>query len=104
MSWRDHIHPAADLFPMMSEPELRQLGEDIKKNGLRTPILKLHSRWAGRGFQPQNFPRENLASKSADIDELVAWVNRGADYLQMRYGDHPLLAAGKALRHALRAA
>jgi hypothetical protein len=32
MSWRDHIkvHQAADLFPMMSEPGLRELGEDIK--------------------------------------------------------------------------
>ena len=36
MSWRDHlpVHPAADLFPLMSESELRELGEDIKKNGL----------------------------------------------------------------------
>jgi DNA-binding Lrp family transcriptional regulator len=34
--WRDHIkvHPAADLFPMMSDDELRALGEDIKKRGL----------------------------------------------------------------------
>jgi DNA-binding Lrp family transcriptional regulator len=32
------VHPAADLFPMMSEPELRSLGEDIKKNGLLSPI------------------------------------------------------------------
>jgi hypothetical protein len=41
MSWRDHlpIHPAAELFPPMSEPELRELGEDIKANGLRTPIV-----------------------------------------------------------------
>jgi hypothetical protein len=40
-SWRDHlkIHPAAELFPSMSEPELRELGEDIKKNGLRQPII-----------------------------------------------------------------
>jgi hypothetical protein len=35
VSWRDHlpIHPAADLFPLMSESELRELGEDIKKRG-----------------------------------------------------------------------
>jgi DNA-binding transcriptional regulator YhcF (GntR family) len=36
MGWRDHIkvHPAADLFPMMSDAELKVLGEDIKKYGL----------------------------------------------------------------------
>src|SRR5262245_18832841 len=40
MSWRDtiKIHPAADLFPMMSDDELVALGEDIKRNGLITPI------------------------------------------------------------------
>ncbi|MBB4478443.1 ParB/Srx family N-terminal domain-containing protein [Rhizobium etli] len=38
--WRNFIkvHPAADLFPTMSEPELRELGENIKRNGLRLPI------------------------------------------------------------------
>ncbi|ASY70304.1 hypothetical protein [Sinorhizobium fredii] len=38
--WRDviKVHPAAGLFPMMSERELRELGEDIKRNGLRLPI------------------------------------------------------------------
>jgi hypothetical protein len=40
-SWRKHLkmHPAAELFPPMSEPELRELGEDIKAHGLRTPIV-----------------------------------------------------------------
>jgi hypothetical protein len=35
-SWRDHlkVHPACDLFPLMSQDELKALGEDIKKNGL----------------------------------------------------------------------
>lgn len=39
-SWRDQIkvHPAADLFPMMTPDELKALGEDIKKNGLTSPI------------------------------------------------------------------
>jgi hypothetical protein len=40
-AWRDHlaVHPAADLFPLMSERELRDLGEDIKKNGLQSSII-----------------------------------------------------------------
>src|SRR5690242_10113533 len=39
-SWRQvyAIHPAANLFPMMPEDELRKLGEDIKANGLKEPI------------------------------------------------------------------
>jgi hypothetical protein len=44
-SWRDvlPVHPAAEMFPMMSEAELRDLGKDIKKNGLKYPIIK----WTG---------------------------------------------------------
>jgi hypothetical protein len=41
MTWRDilPIHPAAELFPLMSPDELRELGEDIVKNGLTSPIV-----------------------------------------------------------------
>ena len=42
-SWRDvlPIHPAAELFPLMAETDpaaLKELAEDIKKHGLRSPI------------------------------------------------------------------
>jgi hypothetical protein len=39
-SWRDvlPIHPAAELFPLMSPGELRALGEDIKTNKLHEPV------------------------------------------------------------------
>ena len=44
MGWRDDckVHPAADVFPMMSDKELADLGEDIKKNGQQIPILFWH--------------------------------------------------------------
>jgi protein gp37/polyhydroxyalkanoate synthesis regulator phasin len=40
-SWRDVflVHPAADMFPMLPEEKLRELGEDIKKNGLHEEIV-----------------------------------------------------------------
>jgi hypothetical protein len=40
MGWRDdwEVHPAADVFPMMSDEELEKLGQDIKENGLKVPI------------------------------------------------------------------
>jgi ParB-like chromosome segregation protein Spo0J len=33
------VHPAAELFPMMSEEELRALAEDIRVNGLQQPVV-----------------------------------------------------------------
>ena len=35
--WRAQlkVHPAAELFPLMSQDELRELANDIKKNGLK---------------------------------------------------------------------
>jgi hypothetical protein len=39
-SWRNAlpIHPAAELFPLMMPDELKALGEDIKKHGLKIPV------------------------------------------------------------------
>ena len=39
-AWRKtyKVHPAADVFPMMSDEELDELGEDIKANGLNVPL------------------------------------------------------------------
>jgi ParB-like chromosome segregation protein Spo0J len=34
------FHPAADLFPLMSETELKEMADDIKKRGLIFPIVR----------------------------------------------------------------
>ena len=38
--WRDRlpVHPAAELLPLMSKDELRELADDIKRNGLIEPV------------------------------------------------------------------
>ena len=43
-SWREviKIHPAADLFPLMSPEELRVLDNDIKANGMHQPPVFAH--------------------------------------------------------------
>lgn len=42
--WRDlyEVHPAADVFPLMSDEELDALAQDIKQNGLRQPLTYEH--------------------------------------------------------------
>jgi hypothetical protein len=42
-SWRDSlkIHPAADLFPLMGPDELKEIGKDIEKNGLKRHISQI---------------------------------------------------------------
>lgn len=34
------VHPAAELFPMLPEAELRELADDISKHGLLVPIIR----------------------------------------------------------------
>jgi hypothetical protein len=50
-SWRDliKVHPAADLFPMMHDAELDELGRDIIKNGLGVGIVL----WAAHPLSPR---------------------------------------------------
>jgi hypothetical protein len=69
-SWRDLIpvHPAADLFPMMSEAELRVWGEGMKKNPGLTVIL---TTWA--------------ASQNDDEIQLIDGRNRLAA-MELVYG------------------
>jgi hypothetical protein len=44
--WRSHlkVHPAAELFPLMTKDELAELADDIKNNGLKEPVILGHGR------------------------------------------------------------
>jgi ParB-like chromosome segregation protein Spo0J len=35
------VHPAAEMFPLLAEGELRELAEDIRQHGMRQPIAML---------------------------------------------------------------
>ena len=39
--WRDilKIHPTAEMFPLLSEAELKELSDDIEAHGLQTPVV-----------------------------------------------------------------
>lgn len=37
------VHPAADVFPLLDDQELKELAEDIKLNGLKDPIVLNHN-------------------------------------------------------------
>ena len=50
------VHPAADVFPMMSDEELAVLGENIKKNGLTSPVVF----WLIPDGKGENNPDTNL--------------------------------------------
>src|SRR5262245_53277635 len=56
-SWRDvlPVHPAADLFPLMSEAELRELGKSIQTKGLNYQIVLWRDPGKGDGKKPAEF-------------------------------------------------
>jgi hypothetical protein len=57
-NWRDHlkVHPAADLFPLLSEQELKELAEDIRKNGLQQPItVSIESIYIDEATKPTSY-------------------------------------------------
>ena len=78
LSWRDvlPVHPAADLFPMMSEAELRELGEDIKKNRLLEAIIL----WTPGHANEKNCPVYLLDGRNRlDAMEMIGIKTIGPD-------------------------
>jgi hypothetical protein len=82
-TWRDTlpIHPAAELFRLMEEPELREVGEDIKARGLKSPVAV----WKGQLIDGRN---------RLDAMELVGIKfeigGHGPNYLYLKSDDPAL--------------
>jgi hypothetical protein len=74
-SWRDvlPVHPAAELFPVMSEGVIKELGEDIKKNGLRSPVV-LWRDYEGHLSLLDGRNRLDAKLSKANIDDLRKWA------------------------------
>jgi hypothetical protein len=81
-SWRDviNVHPAADKFPMMTEAELRELGEDIKANGQQAAITMFESdkgeRWLLDG-------RNRLDAMELVGLEVIGEISAGEHWLSV---------------------
>jgi|SoiMethySBSTD1v2_1073268.scaffolds.fasta_scaffold64593_3 hypothetical protein len=70
MTWRDKykVHPAADVFPMMSDEELEALGQDILENGL----LRAHQNHACPQGEANRRERIQSAEKCSSM-AAIAW-------------------------------
>ena len=83
--WRDNIkvHPAADLFPMISEAELRELGEDIKANGLRNRIVFWGERLGSEAFLLDGRNRlaamEMVGLPTTNLNRTTVYGGEGVD-------------------------
>ena len=79
-SWRGRIkvHPACELFPMMSPAELYELSEDIRKNGLASDIaIEPRHRPKFRGTAP-NITAQ-VAARVRDLQQQPTPTNEGDD-------------------------
>jgi ParB-like chromosome segregation protein Spo0J len=86
LAWRDvlPVHPAADLFPMMSDSELKEFADDIATNGLQQRIkLRVH-----KGRKPEVVDGRNrlsaleLAGK-APVKSDGSWMAKYFDEIEL---------------------
>jgi hypothetical protein len=85
-SWRAvlPVHPAADLFPLMSESELQELAGDIIKHGLRYPVILCRKNKSGKPYLLDGRNRldamESVGISPFDRDgKLRHWSEREGD-------------------------
>jgi hypothetical protein len=75
-SWRDvlKVHAAAEMFPLMSPDELKELGRDIKKNGLTAPPVQ----WVDRNGEAYLLDGRNRLDAMEAVGIVVVEVTPGS--------------------------
>lgn len=95
------VHPAANVFPMLSQDELAELANDISENGLRDPIVLQEIDGEPVLIDGRN---RRAACKLAKVDPEVRWLN-GEDatsFIWSTNGTRRHLNAGqRALAYAM---
>jgi hypothetical protein len=97
------VHPAADMFPMMSDAELAALAADIAEHGLREPIA-WHTKPGSRA-KPQLLDGRNRLAAIDRIGEpkrrqqLKTQVNPDTGYLCRVIHDEPYVYVVSANLH-----
>jgi hypothetical protein len=86
-NWRDHlkVHPAADLFPLLPEDELKELAEDIKAHGLQVPLVMWTSPDPSEKYEALLDGRNRL--DAAAMAGLLTVVDDGLRIRTERYPD-----------------
>jgi hypothetical protein len=86
-SWRDvvKVHPAAELFPLMSKEELHELAADIKKNHMRQRITFTLDGQLVDGRNRLDALALNGADVARSVERIVSFI-RGNDKTFVRDG------------------
>ncbi len=71
--WSKKAHPAANLFPMLSDYKLDEMSADIKANGLHDPIILTHD---GEVLDGRN---RLVACQRAEVEPDFEYWNRADD-------------------------
>jgi ParB-like chromosome segregation protein Spo0J len=93
------VHPAAELFPMMGDDDLRQLAEDIKANGqqesciiYRGLLLDGRNRWKAcelLGIEPETAERDDEPS----FDPIAFVISRNLHRRHLTESQRAMVAA-----------
>lgn len=112
----ENVHRALSIRQLIGSASIKKLSrmdQCVGFDGRARGLLQYHGAgpglWAGRLFQPQNFPRGTLKIKGKDGKEkapdpalVVAAIKTGdAGYVELVLGTPPVETVVSALRHAI---